>query len=273
MVMTSGPIPPVPPPYRPPPTTRPRPTDGPPPSPRDGSTRNLLIVLATAVLGVSVLVGVVVFGHHRAPVDDTPPVALHYAFLTKNDDGSPIRWDPCRSIHYRVRLTEAPENGLEMLQASIQRVEGATGLKFVYDGTTDEIPQLDEWTRHPNSTPVWMGWSGMGESDKFSQHIEPGRRIGGRAGPDHFVESGTGWRPTSGTVWFRTGSDRISGFAAGYSEGNLMLHELGHLVGLDHVDDSHEVMYPSASDDEPDGYGPGDLEGLRLLGAGAGCEP
>ena len=44
-----------------------------------------------------------------------------------------------------------------------------------------------------------------------------------------------------------------------------LLHELGHLVGLDHVDDPNELMYPRAA--ERTSYGPGDLKGLALLGA------
>ncbi len=46
----------------------------------------------------------------------------------------------------------------------------------------------------------------------------------------------------------------------------MVLHELGHVLGLAHVDDRHEVMYEKGvriSD-----YGPGDLKGLKILGSG-----
>ena len=44
-------------------------------------------------------------------------------------------------------------------------------------------------------------------------------------------------------------------------------HELGHLVGLSHVSDPQQLMYPSA---RPlvNTLGPGDLSGLAALGAG-----
>ena len=42
-------------------------------------------------------------------------------------------------------------------------------------------------------------------------------------------------------------------------------HELGHVVGLDHVDDPAELMF--ASNVGLTDYGPGDLEGMARLGS------
>jgi len=47
----------------------------------------------------------------------------------------------------------------------------------------------------------------------------------------------------------------------------IVMHELGHVVGLGHVDDPGELMY-----DDNVGrtdFGPGDLRGLAILGRGA----
>jgi hypothetical protein len=49
----------------------------------------------------------------------------------------------------------------------------------------------------------------------------------------------------------------------------VVLHELGHLVGLGHVDDPAELMHPSGGD--MTGWGPGDRYGLSALGS-AGCD-
>ena len=51
----------------------------------------------------------------------------------------------------------------------------------------------------------------------------------------------------------------------------LILHELGHLVGLDHVDDMSQLMYKDMTGDVFD-FGSGDLQGLALLGQGP-CFP
>lgn len=48
----------------------------------------------------------------------------------------------------------------------------------------------------------------------------------------------------------------------------VVMHELGHLVGLDHVDNDSQVMAPRGSTVTE--FGAGDRAGLRLLGSG-GC--
>ena len=61
------------------------------------------------------------------------------------------------------------------------------------------------------------------------------------------------------------------GFGPGATRGNLLLHEMGHLVGLDHVTDPNQIMYPSLSGQAPNGYGAGDRNGLAHVGSGGGC--
>jgi hypothetical protein len=47
----------------------------------------------------------------------------------------------------------------------------------------------------------------------------------------------------------------------------VVMHELGHVLGLDHVADAHELM--DAENVGLTTLGPGDREGLALLGRGA----
>jgi len=47
----------------------------------------------------------------------------------------------------------------------------------------------------------------------------------------------------------------------------VILHELGHLVGLDHVDDPHELMYPRPTV-LGDDFADGDRRGLAALSSG-----
>jgi hypothetical protein len=49
----------------------------------------------------------------------------------------------------------------------------------------------------------------------------------------------------------------------------VFLHELGHMMGLGHVNDPAQLMYPVAT--TRTAYGTGDLEGLYHLGTPAGC--
>jgi hypothetical protein len=53
--------------------------------------------------------------------------------------------------------------------------------------------------------------------------------------------------------------------------GPVLLHELAHAVGLDHVADATQMMNSTASPGGPTTYGAGDLTGLWQVGASAGC--
>ena len=58
---------------------------------------------------------------------------------------------------------------------------------------------------------------------------------------------------------------------AGDGFGPVLLHELGHTMGLDHVVDPTQVMFAAATSTSPNTYGAGDLRGLWLSGAVRGC--
>ena len=61
------------------------------------------------------------------------------------------------------------------------------------------------------------------------------------------------------------------GFGSGITRGNLLLHELGHVVGLQHTDDTDQIMNPVLLPRSASGYRSGDLGGLARLGTDAGC--
>ncbi|WP_406832822.1 matrixin family metalloprotease [Pedococcus sp. KACC 23699] len=61
------------------------------------------------------------------------------------------------------------------------------------------------------------------------------------------------------------------GFGAGATQGNMILHELGHVIGLNHVSSPLQVMYPVIGPRTPNGYATGDRAGLVKLGKAAGC--
>ena len=62
-----------------------------------------------------------------------------------------------------------------------------------------------------------------------------------------------------------------AGFGTGVRRGNLMLHELGHVIGLNHVSNARLLMNPVLSTYSPNGYAVGDAAGLTLVGSRAGC--
>ena len=191
-----------------------------------------------------------------------------YAFSMTSENGSPVAFDPCRAIRYVVRPDGQPENGLELLRWAFGQVSAATGLQFVEEGATTEAPSETRPAFKPDRygdrwAPVLVAWSSAAETSLLADGVL------GRAGPDTF---GTSERATtrfvSGLAVFngaaldqqlRTGDDSKAQ--------SVLLHELGHLVGLAHVPDPYQVMfdtnaYPLAS------YRAGDLRGLEQLGRG-----
>ncbi len=191
-----------------------------------------------------------------------------------------VAYDPCRPIHYVMRAANAPDGGQEMVTAGFAELSRVTGLQFVNDGGTLEAPSNERPMYQPDSygdrwAPVLVVWSTVEESPSLRQ-VEEG---GGTR--DAFGYAGS-WAATPGTkdpYVYVTGqvvlnAPLLSEHAA--VEGPalqpaVIAHELAHLVGLEHVDDPTQLMYPEA------GYGVyayagGDLTGLAALGRGS-CSP
>lgn len=204
-------------------------------------------------------------------VQAPPPLSASYRFLRMQPDGrTPVTWSPCRPIHYVVRPDNAPPGGAELLTDSFARLSAATGLTFVDDGATSERPDFDRPLYQPARygerwAPVLITWATPAEVPEFTGTI---------AG-----ETGARWAMTShGQKVYVTGSIALkSGLfgrlrtEVGYQLArSIVLHELGHLVGLAHVDDPSQIM--TATSAGQNGYQAGDLAGLVLLGSGP-CRP
>ncbi|WP_172322341.1 matrixin family metalloprotease [Paenarthrobacter sp. CM16] len=192
-----------------------------------------------------------------------------YKFLATNDDGSPVGYSPCRPLHYVVNNASAPAGSDALLETAIANVSAASGIQFVNDGTTDELPAdrrepyqpakygdrwaplLISWTT-PEAAPALMDKViGTGGSTMYSLNNGPKSYITGS------LELDT--PQVSGLLADPEGADYVLA---------VMQHELGHVMGLDHVDDPVQLMYPEIG--APDGLAAGDLTGLHLL-ASAPC--
>lgn len=61
------------------------------------------------------------------------------------------------------------------------------------------------------------------------------------------------------------GFGRVRSWSGLPARGHLLLHEIGHALGLGHVDDRTQVMYPQASPRSPTSLAKGDRRGLDYL--------
>lgn len=243
---------------------------------RRGDTRRLVFVVTMVVLLTFLLVT------HRLPgalqvqastmsasdlhVPPQPPFGGQWAFEQKQD-GKPVGYNPCRELHYRIHLGNGPLNGVLLVQQGIEKLRAATGLTFVYDGPTDTIPTTG--TAYRPDSPIWVGWARADETDLWAAN--GGDNIAGLGGSS-MVTGLDGKRVyTTGYALMRPDNSLPPMFSQGENEGAVLLHELGHVVGLDHVADEREIMHGGVTPFSGDGYGPGDLNGLWLLGASRGC--
>lgn len=208
----------------------------------------------------------------------TPPVAVRpstsYAFQHVQDatPGStiPVTWSPCRPIHFVVNPHGAPPGFVTEVVASVGALSVATGLVFANDGLTTEQPSDERKAFQPELygdrwAPVVIA---------FADHSILARTSAdavGLAGSQRVQE------PRTGTYTYVTGEILLDTALVRWPDRDgipeyvpVLRHELGHLVGLDHVDDRDQLMYPTVG--APVTYQKGDLAGLALLGQGA-CAP
>jgi hypothetical protein len=192
------------------------------------------------------------------------------------------RWDPCTPIGYRVNSTQATRGAVADVREAIRRVSKATGLTFVYRGTTTRIPQ-ERWSDHayPADTQLIVAWIRPSQSTLWPKGstVNGGDTLAGRSGAWHVPA-----RDSAGRLWGRYDRgfvllDARMKFPAGFlatgrsgSRGRELMHEMGHVVGLDHPlrAGRQQIMYPVFTR-KPAHWGRGDLAGLRIVGASGGC--
>lgn len=193
-----------------------------------------------------------------------------FRYLRHQDDGGPVTWSPCRPVSFVVRPDHAPPAGTQMIRQAFSNLGAATGLDFVDDGTTTEGPSEDRRPYQPDVygdrwAPVLVAWATRSEVPDF------GIDIIGEAAPIGVRTSSGDETYVSGVVYLDAVDMARLASTRGYAHALAVVqHELGHLVGLAHVDDATELMAPRAG--AALGFGQGDRAGLAALGNGP-CQP
>jgi hypothetical protein len=202
-----------------------------------------------------------------------PPEGGAHTFIAFQADGvTPVAYDPCRPVHYVVRPDNAPAGGEEAVHSAFARIAEVTGLRFVHDGGSDELSTLDRPIFQPDRygdrwAPVLVAW----ETEEQNPALA-GDTVGQAGSVSVSLGEGTQVFVT-GTVSLDAGRmPEILSFRDGAETARaIILHEVGHLVGLGHVDDPGQLMFPEARRDVTD-LQAGDLTGLAALGSGS-CVP
>lgn len=207
----------------------------------------------------------------------TPSYALSTVKLA---DGRRIvlRWNPCQVITVRANVAAVPLRRrtavLAEIRTALTRLSSATGLRFSYKGTTRTVPRTSTVARQDTELVIAV-------TTPKGTDFAIGNGVLGYGGYRYWE-----WTTTSSTGTLRGGAaiargwvvldsaglmGVAPGFGTGATRGNVVLHELGHAVGLDHVQDRDQLLYPTLTPRAPNGYAAGDRTGLQKVGRSAGC--
>lgn len=195
-----------------------------------------------------------------------------YAFLHSDDTGGPVGYDPCRPVRYVVNPAGQPPELGGVVHEAARLASEAAGVLLVDAGATDEPPTMDRPLIQPERygedwAPVLVAWSDEGAFPELAG------QVAGIAG------SAAVPGPTGEGRWLAAGRVVLDGpdltamleRPGGVDRARaIVVHELAHVLGLDHVEDTGELMHPLTRDRTD--LGPGDRQGLALLGQVA-CRP
>lgn len=215
--------------------------------------------------GLRSLVGL---GRDRVAAAPSGGSADSYRFMEhqEGDPEAPVGYDPCQRIAIRINLEHAPDDGLELVEKAMHRVETASGLRFDYEGETDARPHRDEEVvtgvlGQGSVRPVLVSWATDREVPRLKGSVAG---IGGSTS----VMDGHGYRRyvTGDVILDADIYKALARTSKGRDEAVAIAeHEFGHLVGLAHVNDPGELMYRENVGKLD--FGPGDLAGLARVGS------
>jgi len=151
---------------------------------------------------------------------------------------------------------------------AVASLSAATGLTFIDDGPTDEVPSGSREPYLPDRygdrwAPVLVAWATPDEVPDF------GIDVAGEAGATRVTTPSGDATYVSGIVYLDPAKYLEIASRSGQAiADSVILHELGHLVGLAHVNDPGQLMWPRGNSAGLTTFQPGDQAGLNALGRG-----
>ena len=163
-----------------------------------------------------------------------------------------IRYNPCKTITYKINASKAVGSNAKALKEArrVRKwVSYYSGLKFSYKGTTKESGKLG----HYSDAAITIVWDRL--PSNYAGYANSSSRSLTGASFDSLVK---------GKVIINPKYDKSR-----KNRTNILMHEILHVIGLNHVGDKKQVMDKRVSGRTS--FGSGDKAGMKIVGSPAGC--
>ncbi|MET0838166.1 MAG: matrixin family metalloprotease [Marmoricola sp.] len=184
-----------------------------------------------------------------------------YTFLDHQaDSGAPITYSSCRPIPVEFNLNGVDDQKTtrSILLEAMGEASAASHLNLVFAGDSMRRPRPGGATMQ--GYPVLIAFADTAEMPTMDG-------AAGRGGSS-WIEDGRSRRYISGQIVLEKSywNEHLDDWRGKETARAIVMHELGHVLGLGHVDDDHQIMSKSGSGTYE--YGAGDRAGLAILGRG-----
>lgn len=210
-----------------------------------------------------------ILGRGSAAAGSVDGGSYRYLLTQPGNPAVPVAYSSCRPIELVVDDRRAPAGASEILAEAAHEISVATGLdlRIVGTSTTDVVAFRRDRALRREVAPGLVTWTTPEEDPGLAGDVAG---LGGSV-PDGYGATGRQVY-VSGTVSLDAPqlTEVLRGPTGRLQIRAIVMHELGHLVGLTHVADRRELMYEDNVGQLD--LGPGDRAGLARLGRGP-CLP